>query len=114
MGSTVGIAYYKKKPGVALDLSFSFESQHLTVKSRFTPVTHSSLQERKKRKGAKKGRRLAEASRNGRPRREESGGSVKGISAASQSGKVEKLFAICHKGLHLNKLGGFLLKLPST
>ena len=31
----VGIAYYKIKPGVALALSSSFESPHLTVQPRF-------------------------------------------------------------------------------
>ena len=72
------------------------------------------FERKEKEEGREKGGRLAEASRNGGLRREESGGSVKGISAGSRSGKVEKLEPICHKEFPLNKLGGFLLKDPSA
>ena len=56
--------------------------------------------------------RIAEASRNGRLRREESGGSVKGISAESIR-KDRKLVPICLGGGPLNReQAGFLLKNP--
>ena len=45
--------------------------------------TYYSCLKKWKRRAGKKGGRIAEASRNGWPRREESGGSVKGISAES-------------------------------
>ena len=114
VGSICGHCLLQNKARSCTCFVFVLWKPTLDGSTTISPLTHSSLEERKKEEGREKEGRLAEASRNGRPRREESGGSVKGISAGSRSGKVEKLEPICHKEFPLNKLGGFLLKDPSA